>query len=345
MERRYRVMFKSLMKSSGISALAMMLAMGAMPAQTLAAESAQRDRAENQRGGGNAWGGQSSRQRGNEARAPRMGTQSRPESRATPSRSVESRSPTPRMERHATVRTQPTQSRSSAPAALPQGWQRDFRNAGNTARAADTRTPPTPAPPRAEQRTERYGDWRDDRRGSNDTRDSNRGNNTRNTDRNRSYADRDRNRSYTDRDRNQNRDWNRQNTRRDDRDQSRSRDRSDARRYYYQDGKRHEYNRWSHNSWRNDRRYNWSDYRRSNAHVYRIGRYYAPYHGHRYSRLSIGLFLGSGFYASNYWINDPWQYRLPAAYGPYRWVRYYDDALLVDIYSGEVVDVIHDFFW
>ena len=32
-------------------------------------------------------------------------------------------------------------------------------------------------------------------------------------------------------------------------------------------------------------------------------------------------------------------------HGPYRWVRYYDDVLLVDIYSGEVVDVIYDFFW
>ena len=32
-------------------------------------------------------------------------------------------------------------------------------------------------------------------------------------------------------------------------------------------------------------------------------------------------------------------------YGPYRWVRYYDDVLLVDVYSGEVVDVIYDFFW
>ena len=31
--------------------------------------------------------------------------------------------------------------------------------------------------------------------------------------------------------------------------------------------------------------------------------------------------------------------------GPYRWIRYYDDALLVDTYSGEVVDVIHRFFW
>ena len=49
--------------------------------------------------------------------------------------------------------------------------------------------------------------------------------------------------------------------------------------------------------------------------------------------------------SDRYWIQDPWQYRLPQVYGPYRWVRYYDDVLLVDIYSGEVVDVIHNFFW
>ena len=55
--------------------------------------------------------------------------------------------------------------------------------------------------------------------------------------------------------------------------------------------------------------------------------------------------LGNLFFGSRYWINDPWRYRLPEVYGPYRWVRYYDDVLLVDIYSGEVVDVIYDFFW
>ena len=59
----------------------------------------------------------------------------------------------------------------------------------------------------------------------------------------------------------------------------------------------------------------------------------------------IGFALDSLFYSSRYWIDDPWQYRLPDAYGPYRWVRYYDDALLVDIYSGEVVDGMYDFFW
>jgi len=26
-------------------------------------------------------------------------------------------------------------------------------------------------------------------------------------------------------------------------------------------------------------------------------------------------------------------------------VRYYDDVVLVDTYTGEVVDVIYDFFW
>nr|WP_269748161.1 RcnB family protein [Alteripontixanthobacter muriae] len=61
--------------------------------------------------------------------------------------------------------------------------------------------------------------------------------------------------------------------------------------------------------------------------------------------MNIGIQLGSAFYGSRYWINDPWQYRLPEVYGPYRWTRYYDDVLLVNIYTGEVVDVIYDFFW
>lgn len=105
-----------------------------------------------------------------------------------------------------------------------------------------------------------------------------------------------------------------------------------------------DYRRWDHD-WRYNNRYNWSWYRNHNRHIYRMPRYYAPYRGYSYSRISIGFFLDSLFFSSRYWIDDPWRYRLPDAYGPYRWVRYYDDALLVDIYSGEVVDVIHDFFW
>ena len=51
------------------------------------------------------------------------------------------------------------------------------------------------------------------------------------------------------------------------------------------------------------------------------------------------------FYSQRYWIGDPWQYRLPPAYPGTQWVRYYNDVLLVDVYTGEVIDVIHGFFW
>lgn len=118
--------------------------------------------------------------------------------------------------------------------------------------------------------------------------------------------------------------------------------------YGYQNGYGYgsrDYGRWDHNDWRRDTRYNWSGYRNQHRDLYRAGRYYSPYNNFRYSRLSIGFFLNSGFYGQNYWINDPWQYRLPQMYGSYRWVRYYDDVVLVNIYSGEVVDVVHDFFW
>jgi hypothetical protein len=119
------------------------------------------------------------------------------------------------------------------------------------------------------------------------------------------------------------------------------RDRRDARREWRRD---RDYLGWQ-NDWRRDRRYDWQRYRYSNRHIYRPGRYYSPYRDHSYSRFSIGFFLQPGFFSNRYWINDPWQYRLPAAYPGTRWVRYYDDVLLVDVYTGEVVDVIHDFFW
>ena len=100
---------------------------------------------------------------------------------------------------------------------------------------------------------------------------------------------------------------------------------------------------WNHD-WRNDRRYNWRDYRYRNRSLFNLGRYYSPY-GYGYSRFSIGFFLEPLFYSSRYWISNPYSYRLPHAYPGTRWVRYYDDVLLVDTYTGEVIDVIYDFFW
>ncbi|MBC7491844.1 MAG: RcnB family protein, partial [Novosphingobium sp.] len=86
-------------------------------------------------------------------------------------------------------------------------------------------------------------------------------------------------------------------------------------------------------------------YRNQNRNIFRGGRYNAPYNGYSYRQLSIGFFLDQAFFGESYWIGDPGYYRLPLASGPFRWVRYYDDVLLVNIYTGEVVDEIHDFFW
>jgi hypothetical protein len=169
-----------------------------------------------------------------------------------------------------------------------------------------------------------------------------------NWERNRTYSSPTRNQTYREgyRDGRQT-DW------RQDRQQTqnsyRSGYRDGVRTENWRDGDRNRYRdnnyrSWS-RDWRRDNRYDWQGYRSSNRNVYRLGRYYAPYSNYRYNRVSIGFSLNSLFFGSRYWINDPWQYRLPAAYGPYRWIRYYDDALLVNTYSGEVVDVIYDFFW
>jgi hypothetical protein len=100
--------------------------------------------------------------------------------------------------------------------------------------------------------------------------------------------------------------------------------------------------KWNGN-WRNDHRYNWQDRRRHHRSLFRLGVYFDPF-GWGYQRYSIGWRLWPNYYSSNYWFN-PTQYGLPYAPPGYQWVRYYDDALLVDTWSGQVVDVIYSFFW
>lgn len=100
------------------------------------------------------------------------------------------------------------------------------------------------------------------------------------------------------------------------------------------------------NGWRSDHRYDWRAYRDYNRSLYRLPRYYPPARwSYGYRRFSIGHRLDSFLFAQQYWISDPYSYRLPEVWGPYRWVRYYDDALLVDVDTGQVVDVIYGIFW
>ena len=108
-------------------------------------------------------------------------------------------------------------------------------------------------------------------------------------------------------------------------------------------GHRPSSHQWNGN-WRHDHRYDWHKHRNHHRSLFRLGFYYDPF-GWGYRPYSIGWRLWPSYYRSSYWLNDPWMYRLPPAYAGTRWIRYYDDALLVDTWTGEVVDVIYNFFW
>ena len=58
-----------------------------------------------------------------------------------------------------------------------------------------------------------------------------------------------------------------------------------------------------------------------------------------------GLTVRPIYYSPRYIVADPWRYRLPRANGNLRWVRHYDDVLLVNIRTGRIVDVIRGFYW
>ena len=110
----------------------------------------------------------------------------------------------------------------------------------------------------------------------------------------------------------------------------------------YRDGDRYAHNDWD-RDWRNDRRYDWRHYRDHHRSLFHIGLYYDPF-GYGYQPFDIGFQLAPVYFGDQYWI-DPAMYELPYPPPGTQWVRYWNDAVLVDIYSGEVVDVIHDFFW
>lgn len=97
-------------------------------------------------------------------------------------------------------------------------------------------------------------------------------------------------------------------------------------------------------TWRNDHRYDWRNWRSEHRQRYHFQPYIDPF-GWGYYRFSIGWRLWPGYYGSSYWLTDPDYYRLPPAPAGTHWIRYYNDALLVDTWTGEVIDVIYDFFW
>lgn len=92
--------------------------------------------------------------------------------------------------------------------------------------------------------------------------------------------------------------------------------------------------RWGRNDWR--------DYRNGNRALYARGNWRAPF---RYNQFRPGARIAPSYYGQRYWINDPWRYRLPPVSRNQRWVRHYNDVVLIDYRRGVVVDVIRGFYW
>jgi Ni/Co efflux regulator RcnB len=119
----------------------------------------------------------------------------------------------------------------------------------------------------------------------------------------------------------------------------------------YGDG-RHGYSGWNnYGRGYSNHRHGWRDHnwRRSWNHGWNGSRYRSPsrYHyprGYRSSYWSIGLILPSAYYAPSYYV-DYRYYGLSAPPWGCHWVRVENDVLLIDIQTGEVVDILYGFFY
>jgi Ni/Co efflux regulator RcnB len=109
----------------------------------------------------------------------------------------------------------------------------------------------------------------------------------------------------------------------------------DARRELREDRRDYRQDRnWGNNDWRG--------YRQSNRDAYRGGNWRSDY---RYQAFRPGITLGFGYYQPRYYVNDYNRYRLANPGFNRRWVRHYNDVLLVDIRTGRVITVHRNFYW
>ena len=114
---------------------------------------------------------------------------------------------------------------------------------------------------------------------------------------------------------------------------------------------RRDFGRNDNRGFRNDNRFgnrNWSQYHRAfsapQRFHFRGGIYQRPA-GWYYRRWTYGDFLPSLFWGSSYWISDFAYYDLMPPPPDAVWVRDGDDALLIDRYTGEVIQVEYGVFF
>lgn len=92
---------------------------------------------------------------------------------------------------------------------------------------------------------------------------------------------------------------------------------------------------------RREYRADWREYRTRDRGLYARGEWRAPF---RYERFARGSRVLPSYYDRRWSISDYRRYHLPRPPADARWVRHYDDVILVDLRSGRVLDVIYGLF-
>ena len=94
---------------------------------------------------------------------------------------------------------------------------------------------------------------------------------------------------------------------------------------------------------RRELREDWRDYRAAHRQVYQRGAYAAP-GAYRYRPVNAGYRFAPVQVGRRYWLNDHAAYRLPSPGYGRRWVRYGNDAVLVDARSNVALRIVRAFF-
>lgn len=105
------------------------------------------------------------------------------------------------------------------------------------------------------------------------------------------------------------------------------------------DDRRHDHDRWGRDRWDQGR------YPPVYHSSHRYRHYWRPPSGFYVRAWGYGDYLPRSWYGGDYWVVDPWRYDLPLPPPGFDWVRVGDDAVLVDRFSGRIVQVVRDVFW
>jgi Ni/Co efflux regulator RcnB len=72
---------------------------------------------------------------------------------------------------------------------------------------------------------------------------------------------------------------------------------------------------------------------------------YRPPAGYYARSWGFGQFLPRAWFARNYWLSDFLDFGLPYPPPGFTWVRVGPDALMIDEYTGRIVQVVRGIFW